>query len=158
MAEVLALVVSVASLADLAGKAVFGLRNAYQTIENAPGTIQRLSRNLDAFYAATQTLLSTLRSFHDKALVLQVAPFDHMVVAINSCKHTIEMVRKTVRLDEVEGDVRQEIRMNWMQRFRLLINQGEFKDLLIDLEREKSTLNFSVEILMVQQGFPMVLP
>lgn len=150
MAEVLALIVTVASLADLAGKAAFGLRNAYQTIENASGTIQRLSRDLDAFHAATQTLLSTLRSFHDKALVLQVAPFDHMVVAINNCKHTIEMVRKTVRLDEVEGHVWQEIKMNWMQRFRLLIKQGEFKDLLVDLEREKSTLNFSVEILMVQ--------
>jgi hypothetical protein len=151
MAEAIALVVTIASLADLAGKAAVGLRNAYQTIQDAPGTIQRLSRNLDAFHAATQTLLSTLQSFNGKGLVLQVAPFEHMVVAINNCKHTLEMVRKMVKLDEVEGDeVRQEIKMNWVQRFRFLINKGDFIELLNDLEREKSTLNFSVEILMVQ--------
>jgi hypothetical protein len=155
MAEVLGLILTVGSLVELAGHATMGLRNAYQTMRDAPESLQRLSRNLDAFYAATQTLLSALQSFEKKGLVLQVGPLDQMKVAIDNCHHTLRRVQKTMKLDDLEGrDLSHDSKRSWreemVKRLRYLITRPEVNEVLNDLEREKSTLSFSVEILMVQ--------
>ena len=151
MAEVLALIVTVGSLVDMAAKAGMGLHTAYQTLKDAPDTVQSLSLDLDAFHAATQTLHITLQSFSGKGLVLQDAPFNHMNIAVKNCKQTIEGVRKMMKLEEVEGDaVRQEAKLDWARRFRFWFKKQDILELLSDLERKKATLNFSVEILMVQ--------
>jgi hypothetical protein len=44
MAEVLGLILTVGSLVELAGHTTMSLRNAYQTMRNAPESLQRFSR------------------------------------------------------------------------------------------------------------------
>jgi len=151
LVAVIGLVSSVAGLVDLASKSAIGLRNAYQTMENAPITVQRLSKDLDAFHSATENLASTLRTFNEKGLVLQPQSYNHMDVAIQNCKNTVKIVFTTLKLEEVESsELRPEIRMSWRNKIRYLFDKGTLEDLLKDLAREKQTLNFSLQILMMQ--------
>jgi hypothetical protein len=139
MAEVLGLILTVGSLVELAGHTTMSLRNAYQTMRDAPESLQRLSRNSDAFHAATQTLLSALQSFEKKGLVLQVGPVDQMKVAIDNCHHTLRRVKMTMKLDDLEGrNFSQDSKRSWgeemVKRLRCLITKPEVNEVLNDLE------------------------
>jgi hypothetical protein len=154
MAEVIAaigLAASVAGLVEIAGKSAIILRNTYQTMENAPSIVHTLCKDLDAFHSATQNLLSSLESFNEKGLGLKKKSIDSLDTSIKNSTATLSIVLQTLKLEKFKvGDVRPDITMGFKQKIQFVSKKKEIEGLLKDLDRQKGTLQFCLQVLTIE--------